>query len=771
MKCPSSSQGLVITLAFFSGMLALAQQLLWTRRMVDLLGAAAGSTARVFACFFLGLALGSMVAGRLSARVRKPWRAAGLAELAVALLSLPMLTLNHWAERIWPWLGPENLTGPAGTLLKTALSILLVLPPAFTMGFFLPMAGAILHSRRRPGQDPGLTLYVSNTLGALAGILFGVFILPALTGIFQAMQWVIFGNVLTASVYLILDRASAPLHPASAAAVPASRSEPPPSRTTLLAVSGLSGFLVLALEITALLLVQWIAPLSFFAPGSILFAFIGILALCGLAISTVPLSSAFRRNGLQWTALLAGIALLTCPLLFHAFAPHFPVETPAAHLPGFFFRIVLFTLLVFGPAVFTAGLWFPLAAKLGADDPARATGERWGQLLAVNGIGGWLGAELSYRLLLPAFGPFGTLGLLGSAYLFAANLLLRPGQSKWNQAGSPMLFLTGAYLSLQIFPSLPSTHPGFQPHVLKESHGREGSFVILDHPVLGRAILMYNQYILGSSAAAALQERQAHIPLLLHPNPARVGFLGAGTGISPGAALAHDSVQTLETAEISRTVALAAHRWFATENRNWLTDPRSTVLIEDARTWVAASPGRFDVLVSDLFLPWGPGEGRLFTVEHFTACLAALAPGGLFCMWIPLYQLTEDQVLLILNSFLTVFGPTTLFLREPSDSSPALALIGWNQSSLDWSSTAKRLGQSGLKDPVLSSLEALQSLYLGTFPAPIRSLQPLNTLDNLRLELDAARIQRIHAADAPYLHGETFQLWRHFFSDFLERSH
>ena len=46
----------------FSGAAALGHQLLWTRRMADLIGATGDSNARVLGCYFLGLALGAAVA-------------------------------------------------------------------------------------------------------------------------------------------------------------------------------------------------------------------------------------------------------------------------------------------------------------------------------------------------------------------------------------------------------------------------------------------------------------------------------------------------------------------------------------------------------------------------------------------------------------------------------------------------------------------------------------------------------------------------------------
>src|ERR1041385_3911973 len=96
-------------LALVSGFAALTHELLWTRRLIDLLGASTQATSRVFGFFFLGLALGSAIAARMIHRVKRPWRAVALAELGVALFAIPMLLLPEWSDWIWPALGMERL--------------------------------------------------------------------------------------------------------------------------------------------------------------------------------------------------------------------------------------------------------------------------------------------------------------------------------------------------------------------------------------------------------------------------------------------------------------------------------------------------------------------------------------------------------------------------------------------------------------------------------------------------------------------------------------
>ena len=50
-----------------------------------------------------------------------------------------------------------------------------------------------------------------------------------------------------------------------------------------------------------------------------------------------------------------------------------------------------------------------------------------------------------------------------------------------------------------------------------------------------------------------------------------------------------------------------------------LDDPRVTVVVDDARHYLARTDLRFDVIVSDLFVPWESRTGYLYTVEHYRA--------------------------------------------------------------------------------------------------------------------------------------------------------
>ncbi len=755
--------GGIFLLAFVGGATALAHQVLWTRRMIDLLGASAGSAARVFGCFFLGLALGSLAGAVLAGRVRRPWRWLGAAELGIACLSVPMLLLPWWADGLWPWLGPDRLTGAAGSGLKTVLSVLLVLPPAAVMGLFLPLAVRDWPTRRPRRADPGLWLYAVNTSGAVLGIFaVSAWLLPSLS-MLRVMTLVLVCNVLAAIGCLMVDFLFGPSDrpPAQDVSLKATM----PARRFMI-MAALSGLFVMAAEVIALLMTQLLAPLSFFAPSAVLGSFIAVLALAAFIVAGRSRSTAFGEGGMIPVLIGAGVLMALSPLFFHALAPVFPLASGSPSLSFFLLRLCLFSLLVFGPAVLVAGLWFPMIAAGSEQRLTPYSPLRWGWLLAANGLGGLAGAEGAYAILLPVFGPYGGLAVIGFAYLMVAWICLpriAPRARVWALRGAMAITLG---VLLYASPRLHTVHPSLAPGIIAEQHGREGSLVILDDPDMGRALLLQNQYVLGASAARAEAERQAHIPLLLHPAPARVAFIGLATGITAGGALAHPAVEHIEAVEISAAVTRAARDWFGDYNRGVMDDPRARIVVEDGRTWLAAYEAAFDVIVSDLFLPWGPGEGRLYTVEHFTAARRALRADGLFCLWLPMYQLDNDQFMVILNTFLQVFPETEIFMREPCATAPALGLVGWRSGKLDWTQVARRVRAAELGDPHVDEMDRLRVLAVGT--VRIGSVSgPVNTLDNLWLELNAGRMRVLQGEASPYLQGARWNPWIGAFRDAL----
>ena len=261
-----------------------------------------------------------------------------------------------------------------------------------------------------------------------------------------------------------------------------------------------------------------------------------------------------------------------------------------------------------------------------------------------------------------------------------------------------------------------------------------------------RSILVSNQYTLGGTAVRFDQERQALLPLLLHPDPKQVACIGLATGITPGAVLSVRGVEHLTAIELSPLVARAADQYFTDSNYGVTRSERATIAIEDGRTYIAAAPEKFDLVCGDLFLPWSPGEPRLYSVEHFNAVHASLSDGGVFCQWLAMYRLTEEQFEMIAETFASVFPDCQLFLNHFRGDAPMLGLVGWKNpaDSHRWREVAARrieaLKAAGeILDPVLRHSEALELLALGPWNGTGNEKTPLVSLSDPTLEFSAAR--------------------------------
>ena len=89
---PRAGFALVATLFFFSGAAGLVYQVLWMRSLGLFLGSDMYGVSIILSSFMGGLALGSLLGGRLAERIRRPLLAYGVAELGIGAIALPFAT-------------------------------------------------------------------------------------------------------------------------------------------------------------------------------------------------------------------------------------------------------------------------------------------------------------------------------------------------------------------------------------------------------------------------------------------------------------------------------------------------------------------------------------------------------------------------------------------------------------------------------------------------------------------------------------------------------
>jgi spermidine synthase len=275
------------------------------------------------------------------------------------------------------------------------------------------------------------------------------------------------------------------------------------------------------------------------------------------------------------------------------------------------------------------------------------------------------------------------------------------------------------------------------------------SVAVVEDATARRALRVDNRFQMGGTGVAEAEWRHAHIPLLLHPQPHRAVFLGLGTGITFAGAALHTNVVSEGVELLPEVIHLM--EWFAPFNNGG----RGNTRVADARRFVQTTTNAYDVIVGDLFHPARDGAGSLYTLEHFRGIRARLAPGGLFCQWLPLHQLDHDMLRVITRTFLEVFPNAQAWLLRFNAEAPVMGLLGSTASvtySADWLETrvespllTQRLQRLALND----SLRLFGNLLAG--PGELRALAHgarINTDDNSALLFGAPRFAYLNDASA-----------------------
>jgi spermidine synthase len=288
-------------------------------------------------------------------------------------------------------------------------------------------------------------------------------------------------------------------------------------------------------------------------------------------------------------------------------------------------------------------------------------------------------------VLLPAIGSKWALVVISLGYL--ALLPLNPLSAVPVPAGAPRRHrrsgehftrLAFALVAIVIVLRLPANLELVQlPPGGKLVEYREGvmaSVAVVQDPTGNFSLRVNNRFQMGGTGAADAERRHAHIPLLLHPDPKRALFLGLGTGITFGTAAIYPGLQA-DGVELLPEVAGVMDR-FAPYNNSPDHQAQLKLYNADARRFVRCTDARYDVIVADLFHPARDGAGLLYTVEQFQAIRERLAPGGLFCQWLPLHQLDESMLRVIGRTFLEVFPNAHAYLLRFNVDAPVLGLVG-----------------------------------------------------------------------------------------------
>jgi spermidine synthase len=154
-------------------------------------------------------------------------------------------------------------------------------------------------------------------------------------------------------------------------------------------------------------------------------------------------------------------------------------------------------------------------------------------------------------------------------------------------------------------------------------------------------------------------EMITHVPLMLHPHPARVGIIGGGDGGAVREVLKHPSVESVHLIEIDEAVVQAAKRYFPELSRD-LDNPRATVSCVDGIQWVREARN-FDVIMVDSTDPVGPAVG-LFQPDFYQSVANALGDQGIMVAQSESPFLEPEVIQMVVRGMRTAFPFVRLYL-------------------------------------------------------------------------------------------------------------
>ncbi|MCG8316018.1 MAG: hypothetical protein MI976_22630 [Pseudomonadales bacterium] len=743
---------LLYGVVLFSGFAGLGYQMAWTRMLSVSLGHEFTAVLAVVAAFFVGLSLGGLLFNKALRNTQAPLHWYVVLEIVIGLWALIlMIVLPSYNQLSALLIGtdPKPLWHWSVAFIA---SLLVLLPATLAMGATLPAAHRVAESLANARH--GIAgLYSVNTGGALLGTLVATYgLLPALGLSHTLILFACINFVIAALLWFCIPRKNSVLNTDSILNSNDAPSSPPTSNTlssirgsanrSLFAVLFFTGLLGLGYEILV------IRVLSQILEGTV-YSFAAVLSIYLLGTSLGAAFYSRHRSTLNNSTLnneterqiterliaavsffcLLGTALLwaTDSIYQHVFQSFGP-----GNLAAMFAELCVAVVVFLLPTIAMGALFSHLAQRA-------ANPHGLGAALGINTLGSAFAPLLFGVLLLPNLGALETLVILAISYTLVPWLL--GADVSWLRFKIPLLTCAIALVLVPGPLRFVSAPQGSE--LLTYEEGVLAAVAVVEEPDGSRHLKVNNRFTMGGTASRFSDHRQTHLPLLWQGGDAqRALYLGLGTGITFQAAQYYPKLKATGVELIPEMLPFMRHFGVDVKGNHWPMPPK--VIAADARRFILADNAQYDVIIAEVFHPSRDGAGSLYTVEHFRAVRERLSPQGLFCQWLPLFQLDLDTLRLITRSYLEVFPNAQMHLAHFSLRQPLLCLLGGNGlKGFEENWLLKRVHDRSLQQQLvktrLNSDFALFGGYLGGPQALDLFAQgvPLNTDDHPHVIFDA----------------------------------
>lgn len=667
---------------FVSGFTGLIYESIWTHYLKLFLGHAAYAQTLVLTIFMGGMAIGSYLTSFYSIKWRKLFLAYAIAEGIIGVLALIFHeSFTSFLEISFNSVF-QNLDTPlAINLYKWVSAALLILPQSILLGATFPlMSAAIL---RVFPESPGKTislLYFSNSLGAAIGVLISGFYFVKEFGLPGTIKIAGLLNVLIVAAIIVLIRRNReyiqlPIQPSE------EKKERGQNKSillfVLLGVSSFTGMASFIYEIGWIRMLNMVLGTSTHAFELMLSAFIFGLAFGGLWIRKRIDKMSNPIAYLGYIQIIMGVMALSTLLIYgNTFnLMQWLLENLDKDANGY----LLFNLssngialLIMFPTTFCAGMTLPIITTI----LLGVRGERSiGSVYAWNTIGAIIGIFIAVHIGMPYLGLKGLISLgagidiaLGIFLLFAFSQVRNKFNRKVIMASIGVISLCGIMFFVEldtlkmgsgVFRGRDSLFSSEENNVLFHEDGKTASISVIEHKALdgmlsvrtnGKtdATIYKDERPLGTIDESTMIQL-AVIPMALNPKAEHVVNIGLGAGITTKSVLANPLIQSIHTIEIEKEMVNAA-KLLGAQSEVVFSDPRSTIIIDDAKSFFASHQKKYDIILSEPSNPWVSGVSGLFSEEFYKMINAHLNDDGVFAQWLQLYDLDINLVSSVLKA-------------------------------------------------------------------------------------------------------------------------
>lgn len=688
---------------FFSGLAGLIYESVWAQYLKLFVGHSAYAQAFVLVLFMGGNFLGALLASKYTTRIKYLLLAYAILELFIGFFGISFHLIYTTSSSVMfssvlPNINSEWLV----VISQWVYAILLLALPTLMLGATFPCmsAGIIRMFPSAEGRPLGW-LYATNATGGAIGLLISGFILLPKFGL--PMTSVVAGviNIIVAVlVWFSIRRSFAEDYErnnfslwVSNDAVTASDTAIPKDITFkkgILAAAFLTGAASFCYEI------GWIRMLSLVL-GSSTHSFELMLSsfILGLGIGSFLIRNKLKADfgSLKWLGviqIIKGFAAISTLVLYN-----YLFEMMAKVMSGinktetgyFFFNLASdsFAMIIMLPATIFAGMTLPLMTH--ALLQKRYGEASIGQVYAFNTVGSIFGTLAAIYLIMPYLSVHAVIGtgsfidmILGAVMLTIA---IAPIGQMWITFSAlliPSICGIMIYLSNPANPILMSSGV-FRYGAITNANaelkyyrdGSTASVSVISYPQTNNLTILTNgkpdaSISMGDNPTGdeLTQILLGVIPLSVKPDAKDVAIIGFGSGTTTHVVLQDKSISKVDTIEIEPAIVEGA-KLFSMSNFNAYNDPRSHIIIDDAKTYFITTHNQYDIIISEPSNPWVSGVASLFTKEFYAQVKNNLKEDGHFVQWMHLYEIDMPLLATVFNALSLEFKDYKVFVANESD--------------------------------------------------------------------------------------------------------